>query len=139
MQGWQVMAEKVAALQQGKRPFEIQITQAKTRLEQKQKALTATAQRVKTANESQTKLTQIKKNSQARLAQLEIDLAKLSKQIEQHHAERAKHQQMVGKESCGRKNCVNSRYSLSKLPASRVRKRRFASKLRRLKANLRRL
>ncbi|MCK5920095.1 MAG: SMC family ATPase, partial [Methylococcales bacterium] len=68
----------------------------RTRLEQKQQALTATAKRVETATELQTTLTQAEKESQSRLKQLEHSLAELSKQIEQHHAERATLQQMVG-------------------------------------------
>ncbi len=95
-QGWQEKAAAYNKLLQAKRPFELTITQERSRLEQRQQEQESQAQRVAAAQTEQETVAARRAETQAQLADLEQRLATLSAQEAAWHEARSALQSMEG-------------------------------------------
>ncbi len=95
-QGWQDKAEAHNKLLQAKRPFELTITQERSRREQRQQELENQARRVADAETEQEKVVAQLATTQSQLADLEEQLAALSAQEAAWHEARSTLQNMEG-------------------------------------------
>ncbi|MEZ4646975.1 MAG: SMC family ATPase [Chloroflexota bacterium] len=80
LQIWQNKADAYNRLQQAKRPFELTLTQERSRLEQQQRELEKRQREVAAARDEQQTVTQQLAAGQAQLAQLETNLSALAEQ-----------------------------------------------------------
>lgn len=96
LQAWQARADSYHALERERRPYELTLTQARSRLEQQLKTLQAQAQRVEQAAEQRKVASQELANTTARLTQLKEKLSQIAAQEDALHAERAALQHMRG-------------------------------------------
>ncbi|MCP4423001.1 MAG: SMC family ATPase [Chloroflexi bacterium] len=81
----QAQADEFNRRQQAKRPYELAITQAKSKLEQQAQELTTQAERVAAAGTEREMVAEKLASGKARLAELETAVAKLTKQEQAHH------------------------------------------------------
>lgn len=80
LKGLQEKADRFYALQGEKRPFELTITQTRSRLEQQQRALQKQSAQAAAAQQEQSEREVKRETSRIRLTELETDLAALAKQ-----------------------------------------------------------
>ncbi|MEM7111745.1 MAG: SMC family ATPase [Chloroflexota bacterium] len=96
LKGWQEKANQYHRLQGEKRPFELAIAQTRSRLEQQQKALQQQSAEVEAAQRDQVRKEAVQTASQARLAELERDIANLTLLEGEWQEARLKLQQIQG-------------------------------------------
>jgi DNA repair protein SbcC/Rad50 len=96
LQGWQSKADAYHQLQGRKRPFELTIAQERSRLEQRQRELTAQRARREAAEAERAQVEATLTAGRARLEQLSAELATLNQQVTAWHEARAALQQLEG-------------------------------------------
>jgi exonuclease SbcC len=96
VQLWQTKANEYNRLQQAKRPHELAVTQARSRLEQQQQELEAQARRVEAARRERETVTQTLRQSQQRLQEMAAALAALARQEQAWQDARAELQRLEG-------------------------------------------
>ncbi len=94
LRGWQSRADAFNQLQQKKRPHELAVTQARSKLEQQAQELAAQAERVAAATIERESVTQKLVAGQARLAELGTAVADLTQQEQTWHEAKAKLQRL---------------------------------------------
>ena len=93
---WQSKANEYNRLQQAKRPHELAVTQARSRLEQQQQELEAQAARVAAARSERESVSQSLHQGQQRLQEMAAALADLARQEQAWQDARAELQRMEG-------------------------------------------
>ncbi len=96
LQAWQNKADQYHQFLQAKRPFELTVTQEKTRLEQRQQELEAQGQKAQTAAQEQITVQQQWQAGQTAVSALATQLAELTTQEEALLAARATLQKLEG-------------------------------------------
>ncbi|MFQ5399534.1 MAG: AAA family ATPase [Anaerolineae bacterium] len=96
LRSWQEKAEAYNRRQQAKRPHELAVAEARSRLRAQQKELAAQAEQAEAAAAEKTKIAQEKADGHAWLEQLTADLAALAEQEQQWHEARSRLDQLEG-------------------------------------------
>ena len=82
LRGWQTKADEFNRLQQARRPYELAVTQAKSRLEQQAQELATQSERVAAAKTERKTTTETLQTGQTRLGELTTEIDTLSQQEE---------------------------------------------------------
>lgn len=88
LRGWQSKADAFNQFQQARRPHELAITQARSKLEQQAQELAAQGEKAATAVTEQETVTRTLAKGQAKLAELTTAITKLAQQEQQWHEAR---------------------------------------------------
>ncbi|HEX6383160.1 MAG TPA: SMC family ATPase [Anaerolineae bacterium] len=120
LHSWQTKADAYNRLQQAKRPHELAVTQARTRLEQQQQALEGQAQRIAAARSERETVTRSLQGCQQRWRELAANLTNLVRQEQAWQEARAELQRLQGERELQLKELNQLQVQARRLDAMRA-------------------